>query len=133
MGRKRTKTNEFEPKNARWLNMKIITNGGNVDQLTKAFPSLKTRGVRVEIVMTNSNIVVLKILADKPSLFTFMLKLARHSVANCIMFKAVFKDDKKTLDWCGYYETNPTSTIEGSRFTNQTKLNQMLKAYKFNQ
>lgn len=129
MRRKRTKTNEFEPKNARWLTMKIITSGGNVDQLTKAFPSLKTRGVRVEIVRTNCNIVVLKILADKPSLFTFMLKLARHSVANGIMFKAVFKDDKKTLDWCGYYETSMTSTIEGSRFTNREKLENMLRTY----
>ena len=129
MGRKRTKTNEFEPKSARWLTMKIITSGGNVDQLTKAFPSLKTRGVRVEIVMTSSNIVVLKILADKPSLFTFMLKLARHSVANGIMFKAVFKDDKKTLDWCGYYETSMSSTIEGSRFTNREKLENMLQTY----
>lgn len=129
MGRKRTKTNEFEPKNARWLTMKIITSGGNVDQLTKAFPSLKTRGVRVEIVMTNSNVVVLKILADKPSLFTFMLKLARHSVANGIMFKAVFKDSERSLDWCGYYETNTTSAIEGSRFTNREKLENMLRTY----
>lgn len=128
MGRKKIKE-EFEPKSARWLTMKIITNGGNVNQLTKAFPSLKTRGVRVEIVMTSSNIVVLKILADKPSLFTFMLKLARHSVANGIMFKAVFKDDKKTLDWCGYYETSMTSTIEGSRFTNREKLENMLQTY----
>lgn len=128
MGRKKIKE-EFEPKNAKWLNMKIITSGKDNTELIKGLPSLKPKGIKVDTMKSQGNVIELTLRTNKPDLFMFMLKSARHSIANGIMFKAVFKDFERSLDWCGYYETNTTSAIEGSRFTNREKLENMLRTY----
>ena len=129
MGRKRKNFEEIEPKSSKWLNMKIIINKGDINRLVKELPKLKARGIKVDALIVGDNIIELTLRTSKPSLFLFVLHCARFSLSNGISFKCVFKDYECSLDWCGYYETNPTSTIEGSRFTNRTKLNQMLKTY----
>lgn len=128
MGRKRIKA-DAEPKTAKWLKVKFITSGGDITKLVKELPKLKVRGIKVDALIVGDNTIELNLRTSKPSLFLFVLHCARFSISNSISFKCVFKDNECSLDWCGYYETNPTSTIEGSRFTNQTKLNQMLKTY----
>lgn len=129
MGRKRTNFEEIEPKNAKWLNMKIIINKGDINRLVKELPTLKPKGIKVDTLNTQGNVIELTLRTNKPNLFMFMLKSARYSIANGIMFKSVFKDFEHSLDWCGYYETTPTSTIEGSRFNNREKINKLLKEH----
>lgn len=127
--KKKTTTNEFEPKNSKWLNMKIMTSGGEINLLVKGLLTLKTRGVKVEITRTQRNLIELNLHTNKPNLYSFMLKLARFSVGKGMMFKAVFKDFEHSLDWCGYYETNMYSTLEGSRLNNRTKIERLLETY----
>jgi len=130
MGRKKINLEGFVPRGAKWLNMKIIVKVGTANNLIKALPTLTPKYVKLDNLAVNEdNIISFSLRTTKPDLFMLMLKTARHSIANGIMFKAVFKDLKNTIDWCGYYETNPTSTIEGSRYTNKERLNQMVRTY----
>ena len=129
MGRKRKNFEEIEPKSSKWLNMKIILSKGNIDTLANELQNLKPNRVNIDSINTQGNIIELTLSSNRPNLFMFMLKSARYSITNGIMFKAVFKDFEHSLDWCGYYETNMHSTIEGSRYTNREKLNRFLKEY----
>lgn len=120
---------EFEPKHSKVLTMKIIVSNGNASRLVKELPAMKPRGVKVKMLGLLDNTIEMVLSTSKPDIFAFLLKSARFSIANGIMFKAVFKDDENTPDWCGYYETNKTSALEGSRFTNVEKLNRMIQTY----
>lgn len=121
--------NETEPKNSKLLTMKILSTNGDIRLLARELQTTKLRGVKVRMLELQDKTIELKLQTTKPDIFAFLMRAARFSINNGIAFKAVFKDERNTLDWCGYYETNKTSTLEGSRFTNRVKLDSMLRAY----
>lgn len=130
MGRHKTKNTEIkEPKNTKWFKIKIIFSNGDGNTLIEKLSEIKPKSMIFENAKFDNNTFSAKIKSSIPNMFMLLLKSAKFATPKGIKFTAVFIDFEKSLNWCGYYESTSLGTIEGSRFTNRTKLNAMIENY----